>query len=215
MPSGQALLEFLTASVLIILLPGPSVLFTIGRAIAYGKAVAVLTVLGNSLGAMVLAAVAALGVGPLVQKSEAALIVVQLAGAGYLVYLGIQAWRSREVQTPSTLSPITPHSTWVVVREGFAVGVLNPKTAVFFATVMPRFLSPNSSGVSWQLFTMGCVFVAIAFVSDSCYGLLAGHLRSIFDTQPGRVRMLAAVGGVLITGLGATLAVGTLVEWLT
>ena len=95
MPSGRALVEFLTASTLIILLPGPSVLFTVGRAIAYGKAAAVLTVLGNSLGALVLAGLAAAGVGPLVESSRTLMLSVQFIGAGFLVYLGVSAWQRR------------------------------------------------------------------------------------------------------------------------
>ena len=208
-------MEFLTASVLIILLPGPSVLFTIGRAIAFGKVAAVLTVLGNSLGALVLAAVAAAGVGPLVQQSEVVLLSVQFAGAVYLVYLGIQAWRARGAQTAVSQIAGGAKSAWVTVKEGFAVGVLNPKTAVFFATVMPRFLGGDSGSVSWQLFAMGCVFVAIAFVSDSCYGLLAGQLRTGFESSPRRLRLLGAVGGVIITALGVGLTVGTVIEWLS
>lgn len=213
MPSGRPLVEFLTASILIILLPGPSVLFTVGRAIAYGKRAAVLTVLGNSLGALVLAVVVALGVGPLVQSSEWLLLAVQLLGAAYLVYLGIQAWRSRfahsDVQDRAQLSK----STKRLVREGFTVGVLNPKTAVFFATVMPRFLD-NTGSAAQELFVMGCAFVAIAFVSDSSYGLLAGQVRALFYAHPDSLTRLAAVGGVLITGLGGALAVGTLMEIL-
>ena len=98
------------------------------------------------------------------------------------------------------------------MKEGFTVGVLNPKTAVFFATVMPRFLDSGSSAVSWQLFIMGTIFVAIAFASDSCYGLLAGQLRASFESSPQRLRMLSATGGILITALGVALAAGTLIE---
>ncbi|NBO46638.1 MAG: LysE family translocator [Actinobacteria bacterium] len=213
MPSGRPLIEFLTASILIILLPGPSVLFTVGRAIAYGKRAAVLTVLGNSLGALVLAVVVALGVGPLVQQSQWLLLTVQLVGATYLVYLGIQAWRSRSAHGDVQATAHLAKSTRSLVREGFTVGVLNPKTAVFFATVMPRFLD-GASNAAQSLLLMGCAFVAMAFVSDSSYGLLAGHVRALFYSHPDSLTRLAAVGGVLITGLGCVLAAGTLVEIL-
>lgn len=214
MPSGRALIEFLTAAVLIIVLPGPSVLFTIGRAIAYGKSAAVLTVLGNSLGALVLAGLAAAGVGPLVQRSQSLLIAVQLVGAGYLVYLGVQAWRSRHTHAAPAMTPSARTRGATLVREGFSVGVLNPKTAVFFATVMPRFIEPGSPSVPWSLFLMGAMFVAIAFVSDSGYGLLAGQLRSSFESNPAAVGRLAAVGGCMIMALGLALLAGTVVEAL-
>lgn len=214
MPSGRALIEFLTAAVLIIVLPGPSVLFTIGRAIAYGKSAAVLTVLGNSLGALVLAGLAAAGVGPLVQRSQSLLIAVQLVGAGYLVYLGVQAWRSRHTHAAPAMTHSARTRGATLVREGFSVGVLNPKTAVFFATVMPRFIEPGSPSVPWSLFLMGAMFVAIAFVSDSGYGLLAGQLRSSFESNPAAVGRLAAVGGCMIMALGLALLAGTVVEAL-
>lgn len=213
MPSGRSLLEFVTASVLIILLPGPSVLFTVGRAIAYGKRAAVLTVLGNSLGALVLALVVALGVGPLVQGSIWLLVTVQLLGAVYLIYLGIQAWRSRYAHVDVSVTANLAKSARRLVREGFAVGVLNPKTAVFFATVMPRFLD-GAGNASRALFLMGCVFVGMAFISDSSYGVLAGQVRAIFYSHPDALMRLAAIGGVLITGLGTVLGVGTVVEIL-
>lgn len=214
MPTGRALVEFLTASILIILLPGPSVLFAIGRAIAYGKRAAVLTVAGNSLGALALAVLVALGVGPLVQASQQALVAVQLAGAGYLVYLGLQAWRGRHAQVAASREGHPVRRPSQLMREGFTVGVLNPKTAVFFATVMPRFIEPGSSAVGQRLFVMGTAFVAMAFVSDSAYGVLAGQLRAAFDSHPRALGNLGAVGGVLITALGGALGLGTVLEML-
>jgi threonine/homoserine/homoserine lactone efflux protein len=169
--------------------------------------------LGNSLGALVLAVLVAAGVGPIVQNSGALLIAVQLAGAVYLVYLGVQAWRNRNAQDGPELTSVVGKSPGVLVREGFAVGVLNPKTAVFFATVMPRFLDQSAS-TSVQLLSMGSVFVLIAFMSDSSYGLLAGQVRATFHSHPYALARLGAVGGVLITGLGGVLAVGTILEML-
>lgn len=214
MPTGRALVEFLSASILIILLPGPSVLFAIGRAIAYGKRAAVLTVAGNSLGALVLALMVALGVGPLVQASPQVLVAVQIAGAGYLVYLGVQAWNGRHAQVAAARAGHPVRSPLQLVREGFTVGVLNPKTAVFFATVMPRFIEPGATGVGRRIFIMGAAFVAMAFLSDGAYGVLAGQLRSAFDAHPRALGKLGAVGGVLITSLGALLGVGTVLEML-
>ena len=214
MPTGRALVEFLTASILIILLPGPSVLFAIGRAIAYGKRAAVLTVAGNSLGALALAVLVALGVGPLVQASPQLLVAVQLAGAGYLVYLGLQAWQGRHASVAASRAGYPARSPGQLVREGFTVGVLNPKTAVFFATVMPRFIGSDSSDVGQRLFVMGAAFVAMAFVSDSAYGVLAGQLRAAFDSHPRALGNLGAIGGVLITCLGGALGIGTVLEML-
>lgn len=185
-------------------------MFAIGRAIAFGKRAAVLTVVGNSLGALVLAALVSIGVGPLVQSSSGLRALVQVCGAGFLVYLGIAAWRSRVEHSQGSITQSVQHSAALLVREGFTVGVLNPKTAVFFATVMPRFLPSQSAGAGWQLFVMGAVFVGMAFISDSGYGLLAGQLRSLFDSHPRALMQLTGTGGVLITTLGVVLAVSTI-----
>ena len=203
--------EFLFAAVLIILLPGPSVLFTIGRALAYGRKAAVLTVAGNTCGGLLIALVVAAGVGPLVQSSKALLQTVQIAGALYLVWLGIQAWRSQtDVQAVAVAG--TDPGNGRHVREGFLVGALNPKTAVFFATVMPRFVSEKHGSVPLQLLTLGVIFEVIAFTSDSMYGILAGQLRRYFDEHANAIAIVTRVGAMMICTLGAGLLLVTLLE---
>jgi threonine/homoserine/homoserine lactone efflux protein len=129
----QNLAEFILASVAIILVPGPSVMFVIARAVAWGRLTAWLTALGNALGMLLLAVFIAVGLGPLLQRSELLLIVVQVLGGIYLIYLGIDALRHRQAHADDMVKveEVKP-SNFQILRQGFTVGVLNPKALVFF-----------------------------------------------------------------------------------
>ncbi|MGC2169106.1 MAG: LysE family translocator, partial [Acidimicrobiales bacterium] len=140
--SGGQLATFVVASLVIIIVPGPSVLFTLARGIAWGRAVAVLTVLGNCLGTLILSAIVAVGLGPLLAHSRALSITLQLLGGGYLIWLGIGAMRHRHehARAMTEREGVRPRNT-TIVRQGFTVGVLNPKALVFFVAVFPHFVN--------------------------------------------------------------------------
>ncbi|HZW40768.1 MAG TPA: LysE family translocator, partial [Agromyces sp.] len=136
----ENLAAFLVASVVLILIPGPSVLFVIGRTLALGRLGGLISVLGNALGMVPLVAAVALGVGALVAQSVVVFTVIKFAGALYLVYLGIQAIRHRADATAGVNGAAAPRSHWRQLGEGFVVGVTNPKTIAFFVAVLPQFV---------------------------------------------------------------------------
>ena len=199
------LLAFSLASVVLIAVPGPSVLFVIGRSLALGWKGGVLTVLGNATGQLVQVAAVALGLGMVVAQSVILFSVVKFAGAAYLVYLGIQAIRHRHSRIEAENQPA--HSTpWRLVGEGAVVGATNPKSVVFFVAVLPQFVDYASGAIPFQLGLLGSVFLVIALVSDSMWAIAAGTARQWFARSPRRVSAVEATGGALMIGLGGTLA---------
>jgi threonine/homoserine/homoserine lactone efflux protein len=180
MVSPDRLLAFAAMSFLLIVVPGPSVLFTVGRALAHGRRAALSSVAGNAVGAYVLVVAVAFGVGALVERSVVAFTVLKLAGAAYLVHLGIKAWRQRG-SLPVTIDGEAPRGGLHTLWDGFAVGVANPKTIVFF--------------------------VGIALASDSAWGLGASVARDWFARSPRRLAAVGRIGGLSMIGLGVTVAV--------
>jgi threonine/homoserine/homoserine lactone efflux protein len=209
MPSTNQLLAFVVASILFIQVPGPSLLFTIGRALTVGRRDALLSVVGNTLGLVVQVAGVALGLGALVAASATAYTSLKLVGAAYVVWLGIQAIRHR-ADARLTMTAAEPEtrgsaSSWRSVWTGVLVGVTNPKTIVFFAAFLPQFIDPGAPAAP-QLLMLGAVFGVLAVASDSCWALAAGRARDWFARDPKRLDRLGATGGVMMVGLGATLA---------
>lgn len=207
MPSLNQFVAFLLASIVFIQVPGPSLLFTLGRALTVGRRDALLSVVGNALGLTVQVVGVALGLGALVAASAEAFTVLKLAGAAYVAYLGVQAIRHRgdarlalEVQTASRRT-----TAWESVRTGLVVGATNPKTIIFFAAFLPQFLDDRATTAP-QLLLLGLIFSVLACASDSCWALAAGKARDWFAREPRRLDHLGATGGVMMIGLGATLA---------
>ncbi|HWM33019.1 MAG TPA: LysE family translocator [Pseudolysinimonas sp.] len=200
------LLAFMLASVLLIMLPGPSVLFVLGRSIALGKRGGLLSVLGNALGMLPAIAAVALGIGALVAQSVVVFTVVKIVGAAYLIYLGIQAIRHRRERATPDQSAV-PRSTLRLLAEGFIVGITNPKTIAFFVAVLPQFVAHGAGSIPLQLAELGLIFFALALVMDSVWALIAGTARDWFAKSPKRVERLGAAGGVMMIGLGGVLVV--------
>jgi threonine/homoserine/homoserine lactone efflux protein len=208
MPSAQHLLAFAITAFIIIVVPGPSVLFIVGRALAVGRREAVLTMLGNTVGAAVMLVAVALGLGTLIAASAVALTVVKLAGAAYLIYLGVQAFRARKSLVAAMTTGVQPGNSRKTMRQGFLVGVTNAKTAVFFAAALPQFVDNGASSPAWlQILLLGLIFILIALVSDSVWALVAGTAREWFARSPRRLELVGGTGGLMIIGLGASIAV--------
>lgn len=195
--------EYLVATTLIIWAPGPSVLFTIARAISWGRTVAIASVIGNVLGEFTISMVVALGLGPILQRSHPFFIGIQWLGAAYLVHLGIDALRhSREhAEAMTDLSGGRP-SFWKTVRQGYAVGVLNPKTLVFFAAILPEFTDRSRGHLISQLILLGTLFCLIALISDGAWGLIAGTIRVWLSSDARRLARLRIGGGLVMVALG-------------
>ncbi|MGH6960689.1 MAG: LysE family translocator [Dongiaceae bacterium] len=207
MPSASHLVAFAITALVIIIVPGPSVLFIVGRALAVGRREAVLTMLGNTIGASVLLLAVAFGLGALIAASAIALTVVKLVGAAYLIYLGIHAFRTRKALGEALTGGVKPTNTRRVLRQGFVVGLTNAKTAVFFAAAMPQFVDKNAGPAWLQILVLGLIFMLIALVSDSIWALVAGTAREWFARSPRRLELVGGTGGLMIVGLGASIAV--------
>jgi len=207
------LAEYIVAAMVIILAPGPSVLFVIARAIAWGRKTAVFTVAGNVTGAFFLSTFVAFGLGPILQRSELAYTAVQWGGGLYLIYLGIDAIRHRvvhasDMKNQGDVAPSIRRS----MRDGFWVGALNPKGLVFYAAVLPQFIDRDRGSVTAQLILLGAIFSILAFISDGSWGLLAGTARQWLATDPRRLEKLRATGGSIMIILGISVLIAAIVS---
>ena len=197
------LIEYIIAAMIIILAPGPSVLFVIARAIAWGRKVAVFTVAGNVTGAFFLSSLVAFGLGPILSRSDLAYSAVQWGGGGYLVYLGINAIKARKIAAADMKSQGSVVPTfWRSARDGFWVGALNPKGLVFYAAVLPQFVDIDRGNVTGQLLFLGALFSILAFISDGTWGLLAGTARAWLASDEKRLELLRFIGGCVMIILG-------------
>jgi threonine/homoserine/homoserine lactone efflux protein len=205
----EQLTGFGIAALILIAIPGPSVVFTIGRALAYGRAAALATVVGNSLGLLVIVVLVALGLGVVVQESIEVYTVLKLMGAAYLVWLGVQAFRRRKDFRMDVADGLRAGSLPVAkaVRQGFVVGVTNPKAFMILGAVLPQFVDRGEGQVQGQMLLLGLVAFAIGLVSDSVWALIASQLRLWFARSPRRGEAVGAVGGLSMIGLGVGLAV--------
>jgi threonine/homoserine/homoserine lactone efflux protein len=204
--SADRLLAFAAVSFLLIVIPGPSVLFVVGRALAHGRRAALTSVLGNTLGAYLLVVAVAFGVGTVVERSALVFTGLKLVGAAYLVFLGVRAVRARGSLRAAFTGEATRRGGLRTLWEGFTVGVTNPKTIVFFAAVLPQFVDRGHGHVTAQLLLLGLVFNVIAVASDSVWGLAAATARDWFARSPRRLAVVGGVGGLAMIGLGVTVA---------
>ncbi|MDJ0346651.1 LysE family translocator [Streptomyces sp. H10-C2] len=207
MVSPDRLLAFAAMSFLLIVIPGPSVLFVVGRALAHGRRAALTTVAGNTVGAYTLVVAVALGVGATVERSVLVFTTLKLVGAAYLVYLGVKAVRRRKALPAAFAEDGRPvRGSFRTFWDGFLVGVANPKTIVFFAAVLPQFVDRDQGHVAVQMLLLGLVFNVIAVASDSAWGLVAATARGWFVGSPQRLAAVGGLGGLAMIGLGVTVA---------
>ena len=203
------LVAFALVAIPIILVPGPSVLFILGRSLSLGRISGLLSVVGNAVGGLVVVIAVAFGVGLIVAQSVVVFTVVKILGAAYLIYLGVQAIRHRRAAAETAVAAVAPRAKWRLLVQGFLVGVSNPKTIVFFIAVLPQFVDYSVGGIPLQLLTLGTLFVVIALITDSVWALAAGLARDWFARSPRRISTLGATGGAMMIGLGtASLFVG-------
>lgn len=200
---------FLLTVYVLILIPGPSVLFIVGRGVALGRRAALVSVAGNSAGFVFQLALVAVGVGSLVASSEAVFTVVKLIGAGYLVLLGVRNIRERGLQAAMLREPggAAAKPAAQVAREGFLVGATNPKGLLMFTAVLPQFIDPARGDVTAQLAVLGAIAIAIGMASDCAWALAAGSVREWLGRSSRRLSQLSAGGGLMLIGLGLGLAI--------
>ncbi len=207
MVSTEHLLGFAVAAFILIAIPGPSVVFVIGRALAYGRGIALATVVGNSSGLLVILVLVAFGLGTIVQQSETVFLLIKFVGATYLIWLGIQAIAQRKKfsvvrigQNGGSMSALT------AARQGFVVGFSNPKAFIIFASVLPQFVDRSEGQVPAQMLILGLLAFGIGIVSDSVWAIVASQLRTWFLVSPRRGEMLGGLGGTSMIGLGIGVA---------
>lgn len=200
LPSSSNLAAFLVLAIVIIVVPGPGVLFTIGRALILGTKAALLSVLGNAFGVGLQIVVISLGLGVAIQQSDLLFLAIRVFGAGMIIYLGVKAIISRadfdlNAQQESSTSA-------VVVRQSIVVGITNAKTFVFFIAALPSFTSPELGNAIIQMLLLGAIFSVIGILSDSVYAIAAGQARSWLASSHQRLATFRGIGGLALTLLG-------------
>jgi len=201
------LAEFLLTAFVLIVIPGPSVLFVVSRGVALGRRAALATVVGNAGGLALQAALVALGIGSIVERSVAVFTAVKLVGAAYLVFLGIRMIRDRRALAAVADAASAPKSWRRILREGFVVGATNPKGVIIFTAVLPQFVDRPAGHVPVQIGLLGAICVAIALVSDSAWAVASGTARLWLARSPRRLELVGGAGGLTLIGLGIRLAV--------
>jgi threonine/homoserine/homoserine lactone efflux protein len=189
---------FFAASLVLAVTPGPGVLYVVARSLAQGRHAALASVGGVALGNFCNSIAAAIGLGTLLSVSSIAFSILKYAGAAYLIYLGIRAFRALLPRIPE---PLPPLSTMKLFRDGFVVALLNPKTAVFFAAFLPQFMSENSSPIL-QSVTLGALFVVIAALTDATYALSATFVAPKWKAKRGAENVGRYLSGGAYVGLG-------------
>lgn len=205
MPSHVLAFAFL--SFILIIIPGPNVLFVVSRSLTLGRAAGVGSAVGGQIGVYMQVAAVAFGIGAIVERSVAVFTVIKLAGAAYLGYLGVQAVRHRKELWAALEAAVEAKSIRRIVRDGVVVGMSNPKSIVFFTAVLPQFVDRSAGHVPLQMLLLGGLFIAIAVLCDSTWALAAGTARTWLAHSPRRLELIGGAGGLAMIGIGASLAI--------
>jgi len=195
---------FILASAVLLITPGPAVLYIIARSVDQGRRAGLVSVCAIEVGNFMHVIAAALGLSALLLSSALAFTIVKYLGAAYLVYLGLRKIFTREVV--ATAGAIQPQSFRRIFSQGVLVATLNPKTALFFVAFLPQFVDPSQSAIALQMLILGCLFVTLAVISDSMYALLAGTIGRWLKGLRSALRAERYVIGGLYIGLGLTAA---------
>jgi threonine/homoserine/homoserine lactone efflux protein len=204
--SSAQLLGFAVVSVVIIIVPGPGVLFIVGRGLSHGRRAAIATAVGHAVGNYAVAACVALGLGTLLERSALLFTAVKLAGALYLIWLGIQAIRHRESLATAMTSVAAPRRGWRVLLDGFTVGVTNPKAYILFGALLPQFVDRGTGHVPAQMLLLALVSVSFGVISDCAWGLAASGARAWFARSPRRFALVGGAGGLAMIAVGLSVA---------
>ena len=207
MISGGQLLGFAVTSLVLIVIPGPGVLFVVGRALAHGRRTALATACGHAAGNYTVAACVAVGLGVILQRSATVFVAVKVVGAAYLVWLGIQAIRHRKSLAAAFTVAAEPRDGWRALRDGAVVGVTNPKSYILFGAILPQFVNQRAGDVPGQMLVLALVSVLIGAVCDCAWGLAASAVRNWFASSPRRFELVGGAGGLAMIGVGVTVAI--------
>ncbi len=204
-PSGQNLWLFIGAAMVLLLIPGPAVLYVVARSVTQGRTAGIVSVCGIHTATLIHIAAAALGLSVLVLSSALAFNIVKFAGAAYLIWLGFRKiFGPAEAAGPDGELPRYSYAR--LFRDGFFVNLLNPKTAVFFLAFLPQFVDVSKGHVAMQITILGLILAVLGFCTDSAYSLLAGSVADWLKRSRGYVQFERYGSGLLFIGLGVAAA---------
>ena len=203
-PSHSSLVLFISAALVLLVIPGPAVLYVVGRSVGQGRAAGFVSALGIQVGTLVHVAAAAVGLSALLMSSAAAFAAVKYLGAAYLIYLGVQKLRSDESLEPSGQTVKTNLSR--IFAQGVVVNVLNPKTALFFFAFLPQFVDASRGNVAAQILFLGTLFSLMGVVSDSLWAFSADTVAHLLRRSPRWMRTQRYVSGGMLISLGVATA---------
>lgn len=209
LPSSEAFLAFTIASLTLLLIPGPAVMYITALGLREGRRPATAAAVGLGIGNFVHAMAAALGLSALLVSSALAFTVVKYVGAAYLIYLGIQALRKRDEVASGVGSVAAGTTAAREFRRGIVVNVFNPKVAIFFLAFVPQFIDPGRGSVAGQVFFLGVWFVALGITTDAIYGATAGELGVWMRARPGIQRAINKLSGCIYILLGVLSALAS------
>ena len=204
MPDTATLAVFAVAAVTLLLIPGPAVLYIVGRSVGQGRAAGLASVCGIHVGSLLHVAAAALGLSALLVSSALAYDTVRYLGAAYLVWLGVQRLLARDEDAGP--AGAARERLGRILAQGVVVNVLNPKTALFFFALLPQFVDPAAGSVPLQVAVLGATFVGLGLVTDSAYALLAATGAGLLRRRRRVARASRLVSGGVLVGLGVTTA---------
>jgi threonine/homoserine/homoserine lactone efflux protein len=205
--AGGHLLTYVLTIFVLIVIPGPSVLFVVSRGVALGRRAALATVLGNTAGLGVLAIIVSLGLGSIVARSVAVFTVIKLAGAAYMVFLGVRMFRDRHALARMLDAAVQPKGMQKMLREGFVVGITNPKAVILMTAVLPQFVDRDAGHVQLQFLLLGAISLIVGLFSDGAWAIVSGTARVWLARSPRRLELIGGAGGLVLIGLGVRLAV--------
>lgn len=196
------------ACVVLIAVPGPSVMFVVGRALSHGRNVALLTALGNAIGCYSAGVLVAVGLGPLLQRWDLLFQLFKWAGVLFLIWIGIQAVRHAGPVGEGDAAQVDgAASRWKAVRAGAVVGFTNPKNLILFTVVVPQFVNPAAGNLPLQMVLLGLVPLTVGLVCDSTWALTAATARGWLTRSAKRMTAVQRGGGLAVIAVGASVAV--------
>lgn len=205
-PNHASLLIFVSTAALLLAIPGPAVLYIVGRSIGQGRDAGLVSALGIGVGTLVHTLAAAVGLSALLVSSATAFSVVKYLGAAYLVYLGIQRLRSKESLAAASETAAPQATLARVFTQGIVVNVLNPKTALFFFAFLPQFIDPARGHVATQILSLGILFACMGTASDSLWALFSGSVAGWLRNNQRWMRNERYVSGGILISLGVATA---------
>jgi threonine/homoserine/homoserine lactone efflux protein len=197
---------FIVASLVLLLTPGPAVLFIVARSVAQGRSAGLVSVLGIHLGTIVHIVAAAVGLSALLVSSALAFAIVKYLGAAYLIWMGIRTLLAKDPEPAAAAVPSERLAR--VFRDGFVVNLFNPKTAIFFLAFLPQFVDP-ARAVHWQILVLGLTFMGLGVLSDGMFALVAGAAGDFLRRNRRFLRLQRWFAGTSFIGLGITAALAT------